>query len=71
MSPFVSLKRIEFVVTYRCISHCKHCQVDGRQRASRPASLSPELAARAVRELCAAYPISSVMTFGGEHLPAL
>jgi hypothetical protein len=68
MSPFVNLKRIEFVVTYRCISHCKHCQVDGRQRASKPAALSPELAARAVRELCAAYPISSVMTFGGEPL---
>jgi pyruvate-formate lyase-activating enzyme len=68
MSQFVNLKRIEFVVTYRCISHCKHCQVDARQRASRPAALSPELAGRAVRELCAAYPITSVMTFGGEPL---
>ncbi len=68
MSQYLNLNRIEFSITYRCISHCKHCQVGPDERAMRPAALPPELADRAVREISAAYPIRSMMTFGGEPL---
>ena len=50
MSQYLNLKRIEFIVTYRCNSHCKHCHVEAAKRVSRPRALTPELAERAVRD---------------------
>lgn len=68
MSQYLILDRLEFSITYRCVSHCKHCQIGPDERARARGGLPPELAERAVRELCAAYPIRSMMTFGGEPL---
>jgi hypothetical protein len=68
MTPYLTVKRIEFVVTYRCNSTCIHCQVEQKQRRSRPAVLNPALAVRVIREVCRAWTPRSVMTFGGEPL---
>lgn len=64
----VDLQRIEFVVTYRCISHCKHCAIADDKRASEPVALDPKLAASIVRSVARQHAPQSVMTFGGEPL---
>jgi len=68
MNPFLTLNRIEFPVTYRCNSRCKHCQLGPSKRALRPAAIEAELAAQIVRDVATAYPVRSVMTWGGEPL---
>ena len=68
MSQYLNLKCIEFIVTFQCNSHCKHCHVGLEKRKSHPPALSPEIAKRAVRELAEAYTMNYVMTFGGEPL---
>lgn len=67
MNPYlVNLKKIEFVVTYACTGKCRHCS-EGDHKAS-GAHIDPVVAADAVRKIAAAYPIRTVMTFGGEPL---
>ncbi|OGO35563.1 MAG: hypothetical protein A2147_04590 [Chloroflexi bacterium RBG_16_57_8] len=63
---YVKIDRLEFVVTWKCNSACKHCLV-GDKRTSK-AALSPELAARIVRQVAGVYPLKSMMIFGGEPL---
>jgi hypothetical protein len=68
LSEFLTVNRIEFVVTYRCNSRCKHCQVSLDHRRQRPAAIRPELAAQIVHQVAEVYASRSVMTFGGEPL---
>ncbi len=64
----MNINRIEFVVTYRCNSHCKHCQVVEAKRHQRPQAIRPDLAGNIVRRIAQTHQPSSVMTFGGEPL---
>ena len=67
MNPYLkNLTKIEFVVTDACTGRCKHCS-EG-EHALCGERISPEVAAQAVREIAAAYPIRTVMAFGGEPL---
>ena len=68
MNRFLTVDRIEFVVTYRCNSHCKHCQVGQDKRVSQPTVIDEELAAQIVRSIAPVYSPRSIMTFGGEPL---
>lgn len=68
MSEFITVNRLEFIVTYRCNSHCKHCQVGQDKRTSRPAVIDRELAVQIVSRVTEAYSPTSIMTFGGEPL---
>jgi hypothetical protein len=68
MSAFLDVHRIEFAITFRCNSHCKHCQVGQEERASHPVALDGALAAQIVRQVAGSYDIRSVMTWGGEPL---
>jgi len=68
LSKFLTVDRIEFVVTYRCNSRCKHCQIESNQRSFHPKAIDKELAAQIVRDVAAAYSPRSIMTFGGEPL---
>jgi hypothetical protein len=68
MNLYLTVKRIEFAVTYRCNSHCVHCMVGDEERGMRPAAIDADLAAQVVRRVSEAYSPSSVMTFGGEPL---
>jgi hypothetical protein len=68
MSAFVDVHRLEFVVTYRCNSFCKHCFVDQDKRRSAPAAIDRDLAVEIVQRVTQAYQPASIMTFGGEPL---
>ncbi len=68
LSKFLTVERIEFIVTYRCNSHCKHCQIGQDKRASQPVAIDKGLAVQIVHEVAEAYSPSSIMTFGGEPL---
>ena len=68
MSRYLTVNRLEFIVTYQCNSHCKHCQVGQSERTSQPAALDHDLAIEIVREVTQAYSPQSIMTFGGEPL---
>ena len=67
MNPYLkNLNKIEFVVTYACTGKCKHCS-EG-DHAACGEHIDASLAAKAVEQITAAYPIETVMTFGGEPL---
>ena len=67
MNPSLrNLNKIEFVITYACTGRCRHCS-EG-EHAARGTHMDPGIAADAVRKIAAAYPIRTVMTFGGEPL---
>ena len=66
MNPYLKVEKIEFVVTYACTGHCKHCS-EG-ERVSCSSSIDPRVAADAVRKVASAYPLETVMAFGGEPL---
>jgi hypothetical protein len=68
MSTCLDLHRIEFNITYRCNAHCMHCEVEDNQRRSTPAAIDPTLGAHIVHRVARAYPLRSLMTFGGEPL---
>ncbi len=65
---FINVGRIEFIVTYRCNSHCKHCQIGQDKRESSPAKVDTQLAVQIVERVAQTYSPQSVMTFGGESL---
>ncbi len=67
MSKYVEIKRIEFVVTWQCNSHCKHCSVSDK-KVSRPTSIDADIAIRIIKEITGTYSPTSIMTFGGEPL---
>ena len=67
MNPYLkNLNKIEFVVTYACTGHCKHCS-EGTHTACGE-RIEPAVAAEAVRKIASEYDIQTVMTFGGEPL---
>jgi len=69
ISPYLKINRIEFMVTYQCSGHCKHCSVvDRLNRSDKIKHISEQSAVAVVKELSEIFPISSVMTFGGEPL---
>jgi hypothetical protein len=68
LSKYINVERIEFVITFRCNSHCKHCSVDRGKRGLKPAAINSELATQIVKKVAREYSPTSVMTFGGEPL---
>ena len=61
-----NINRIEFVITYACTGRCKHCSEGDHKTCGE--HIDPAVAAEAVKKIAAAYPIKTVMTFGGEPL---
>jgi len=67
MNPYLkNLNRIEFIITMACTGHCKHCS-EGNH-SSHGQCINTDAAVQAIYEICALYPIKSLMTFGGEPL---
>ena len=67
MNPYLqSFSRIECLLTFACTGRCKHCS-EG-DHASAGAHLDGAAAAEMVRKVAGRYPITSLMTFGGEPL---
>ena len=69
LSKYMDIKRIEFIITWQCGGHCRHCQIgdDINKRGSHRHVLSA-YATDAVKKIATVYKIGSVMTFGGEPL---
>lgn len=67
-SEFVNVERIEFIVTYRCNSHCRHCAIGSYKRRAKPFAIDDKLALNIVSGITAEYTPNSIMTFGGEPL---
>ena len=65
-SCFKNLERIEFIVTLACTGKCRHCSEGDHDGCS--GHIDADIAAEALRTVCARYSIKSVMTFGGEPL---
>ena len=61
-----NLDKIEFVVTYACTGHCKHCSEGDHKPCGE--RIDPDIATDAVRKIASEYDIKTVMTFGGEPL---
>lgn len=69
LSPYLNINRIEFIVTYKCSGHCKHCSVGDRLNHSDDIKhVLANNAITVVEEIAKLFPITSVMTFGGEPL---
>jgi MoaA/NifB/PqqE/SkfB family radical SAM enzyme len=69
MSRYLTVNRIEFVVTYLCNSKCRHCQLGGEERRSSfPSHIDKDLAVEIVRKVTEEYKPKSIMTFGGEPM---
>lgn len=69
ISPYLKIKRIEFIVTYHCTGRCLHCSVgDMLGNCEGGHHVRTDRAAEAVRKLAEHFDVSSVMTFGGEPL---
>jgi MoaA/NifB/PqqE/SkfB family radical SAM enzyme len=67
MSKYVDLNRLEYIVTYQCSSHCRHCYATGEE-SSGPNHIGASLAVHILREAARKHTLNSVMTFGGEPL---
>ena len=66
-NPYLkNLNKIEFLITYACTGHCKHCSEGDHEACGE--QIDPQIAADAVRKITSAYDIRTVMTFGGEPL---
>ncbi len=65
MNKYLSLNRIEFLVTNRCTSKCRHCHV---LPGIRTGTLTIADAKLAIDLACQDYSIKSVLVFGGEPL---
>ena len=68
MSEYVDIGRVEFAVTYRCNSRCRHCCVEMEKRRAEPAVIDRHLAVDIIHSVCEVYRPSSLMAFGGEPL---
>lgn len=69
ISPYLKVDRIEFMTTYRCTGRCLHCSVgDDLGKTDGFPCVRTDEAVSAVKTLCEAFDIGSLMTFGGEPL---
>ena len=59
------LDRVEFVMTLACTGRCRHCSVETKRG---PAHIEHGRLGGMLAKLARAYPIQSVMCFGGEPL---
>ena len=67
MNPYTkNINRIEFLITMACTGKCRHCS-EG-DHANYSGHMDAGIAVRAVRDICSAYSVRSLMTFGGEPL---
>lgn len=67
MDRYLTIKRIEFLVTYLCNSQCAHCYAT-KHKEGVPTHIDKSLAVDIVRKVGKKYNVESVMTFGGEPL---
>jgi len=60
------INRVEFIITYACTGHCKHCSVSGAKNTNE--HIHYTRLAGMLTQLKSKLPVESVMCFGGEPL---
>jgi MoaA/NifB/PqqE/SkfB family radical SAM enzyme len=67
-NPYINLKRLEFMVTFRCTAKCEHCSAyaDGMDTAIKHMDLN--ITKQAITDAYKVYKIEKIVTFGGEPL---
>jgi MoaA/NifB/PqqE/SkfB family radical SAM enzyme len=69
ISPYININRIEFVVTYQCSGKCKHCSFgDKLNHSDGFKHIKIHEVVESIKQVAEIFPVSSVMTFGGEPL---
>jgi|SRR5271157_3358582 len=69
MSRYLTVNRLEFIITCLCNSNCRHCQTGGDERRKKlPNHIDKDLAVEVVRKVGERYKPKSIMTFGGEPM---
>ena len=69
VSSYMNIDRIEFMVTYQCSGKCKHCSVaDKLNHLDGFKHVKIDKAVEVIKRVSEMFPVSSVMTFGGEPL---
>ena len=63
----MTIRRVEFIVTYLCNSRCKHCQLSD-DRTGFPNHINRDLAVDIIRKVSKHHRPKSIMTFGGEPM---
>jgi len=67
MNRYLSVKRLEFLVTHLCNSNCVHCYAT-KYKEGYSKHIDKSLAVDIVKKVAAKYDVGSMMTFGGEPL---
>lgn len=65
-NKYINLERIEFFVTNKCSSRCKHCSVQFKEVSQN--HIEENTAVEIIQKLSENNEIKSIMTFGGEPL---
>jgi len=55
MNRYLTVSRLEFVVTYLCNSRCRHCQLGDTRAKEYPANINSDLAVEIVRKVAGKY----------------
>lgn len=68
MNSYINLNRVEFLVTRTCTGHCKHCSVISSSSSTDTSYPDLDTVIAALTHILEAFPIESIMTYGGEPL---
>ena len=66
MGKYLNVDRLEFAVTYRCNSNCKHCSVKHKRTMDK--LIDEYIAVDIVNKIKKKFHLQSIMTFGGEPM---
>lgn len=69
MNQFLPLERLEFIVTNRCNSNCRHCLIQPQKHNGE--TMDARWAQEILTQISGRYPLISIMTFGGEPTLAM
>jgi organic radical activating enzyme len=65
---YINLKRVEFVITYKCSGKCKHCAVGEEIQTKANGHIQYDNIKGVLQKLNTKFNIESIMCFGGEPL---
>ena len=68
MNKYVDINRVEFLVTKRCNSKCKHCSVPINSNPYENSYADMEVVKKAIVSIIKNYKVASIMVYGGEPL---
>lgn len=68
MNKFININRVEFMITNKCTSNCKHCSVAPKLNQNSDYKIEGKQILDALKVISEKFNVESIMTFGGEPL---